>query len=171
MKPGDHPEFYRLAPPGSATRESSILLNGEGRFYHEGGRVEHQGIHRAFASWIRRHPDDGRFILSNEYDWCYFTVEVVPYFVSDVAPADDGVLRATLFDGTEEAFDPRSLVVDDDGFLRVRVKGGTFEARLLRRAQLALEPLLDEDEAGGVVLVWDSARYPIRAQAPIPQLG
>ena len=36
---------------------------------------------KAFAKWVRRHPDDGRWILSNGYDWCYFTVEDTGYFV------------------------------------------------------------------------------------------
>ena len=35
------------------------------------------GLARALASWIARHPDDGRFILTNGYDWTYFTVEKI----------------------------------------------------------------------------------------------
>jgi hypothetical protein len=26
-------------------------------------------------SWIARHPHDGRLILTNGYDWCYFQAE------------------------------------------------------------------------------------------------
>ena len=33
------------------------------------------GLHR----WIGRHPDDGRYVLKNGYDWSYFTVDDAPY--------------------------------------------------------------------------------------------
>ena len=49
----------------------------------------------AFASWITTHPDDGRFILTNGYDWTYFTVKDAPFFVKRVFSTPAGpVLRA-----------------------------------------------------------------------------
>src|SRR5205809_4885030 len=80
MRPGDHPEFFRFPAPEGRSRESSIVLDREGRFHHNGALVEHPGMARAFASWIDLHPDDGRFILNNGYDWSYFRVEDVPFF-------------------------------------------------------------------------------------------
>src|SRR3954468_16729478 len=79
MKPGDHPDFFRFAPPPGASRESAIVLDREGRFWHEGERVEHPALERALRGWIARHPDDGRLILTNGYDWCYFRAEGAPY--------------------------------------------------------------------------------------------
>ena len=84
MRPGDHPEFFRFPAPEGRSRESSIVLDAQGRFHHDGELVEHPGMARAFASWIDRHPDDGRFILNNGYDWSYFRVEDVPFFVLGV---------------------------------------------------------------------------------------
>ena len=69
MTPGDHPDFYRLAPPPGASRESTIVLDGEGRFWHDGEHVDHPALEQALRSWIGRHPDDGRLILTNGYDW------------------------------------------------------------------------------------------------------
>lgn len=160
MKPGDHPEFYRFPAPGGASRESDIVLDAEGRFYHEGAPIEHPGMHRAFASWIRRHPDDGRYILSNDFDWCYLTVEGTPSFVQGVRGASSGI-ELTLFDGRRELLDPTTLTLGDDGVLRARVRGGDYEARFLRQAQLELGPWLDADGEGGFVLVVGESRYPI----------
>src|SRR5688572_29087087 len=110
MKPGDHPEFFRLPPPPGQSRESGIVLDAEGRFWHRGERVQHPRMEAAFATWIRRHPDDGRYVLSNGYDWSYFEVQGTPFFVRGVA-AEPAGLRLTLSDGSEELLDPTTLRV------------------------------------------------------------
>jgi uncharacterized protein len=162
MKPGDHPEFFRLPPPPGRSRESTIRLDGEGRFFHDGARVEHAGMATAFASWIARHPDDGRFILSNGYDWTYFQVDDVPFFVERLRATPGGVVLG-LFDGTEEPLDASTLALDAEGRVRVRVKGGAFDAKLTRAAQLALAPFLEESPGGGVSLVISGVRYGLPA--------
>ena len=64
MKPGDHPDFFRSAAPPGASRESTIVLTRDGIFLHDGAPVEHRALAKALASWIAKHPDDGRFILT-----------------------------------------------------------------------------------------------------------
>ncbi|HSC86511.1 MAG TPA: hypothetical protein VLC09_04545 [Polyangiaceae bacterium] len=151
MKPGEHPEFFRFPAPEGRSRESSIVLDGSGRFWHEGELVEHAGMARAFASWIRRHPDDGRFILSNDYDWTYFTVEDVPYFVRHLR-VDEAGAKLQLSDGSDEPLDVASLREGRGGALYCRVKQGAFEARFTPEAQTLLAPLLEEDSDGRVVV-------------------
>jgi len=157
MRPSDHPDFFRLPAPEGRSRESSIRLDREGRFFHDGEPVTHRGMARAFAGWIARHPDDGRFILTNGYDWTYFTVEGTPFFVEGVRASDDGPLLV-LFDGDEELLDPDALHLGADGVLATRVKGGSFDARFSRAAQLELSPWLEEERGGGIVLVTPHAR-------------
>ena len=142
MKPGDHPEFFRFAPPPGASRESTIVLDREGRFFHDGQRVEHPALEKALRSWISLHPDDARPILTNGYDWCYFRPEDTPLFVDAVVPHEDGTATLRLFDGTEEPLAPESLTIDSDGVVCARVRHGTMEARFLRHAQTGLAPLL-----------------------------
>lgn len=141
MKPGDHPDFFRFAPPPGASRESTIAIDREGRFWHDGERVENAAIERALAGWVARHPDDGRTILTNGWDWCYVTVEDAPFAVRALR-LDDGAPRMALSDDTEEPIDPSALSVAEDGVVYARVKGGTFEARFTRHAQTSLAPLL-----------------------------
>ena len=43
MRPADHPEFFRLPAPEGRSRESTIVLDAEGRFHHDGELVEHPG--------------------------------------------------------------------------------------------------------------------------------
>jgi uncharacterized protein len=145
VKPGDHPEFFRFPAPEGASRESTIRLDGEGRFFHEGNLVEHPGLAAAMSTWIRRHPDDGRFILSNGYDWTYFTVDDAPFFVRRLDP-DGGKAWLELSDGTREEWDPGRSFVGEGGALYAEVKakaeGGPFLAKFTRHAQASLEPLL-----------------------------
>jgi hypothetical protein len=146
VKPGDHPDFYRFAPPPGTSRESAIFLDREGRFWHEGARVDHPALEQALRTWIGRHPDDGRLILTNGYDWCYFRAEAAP-FVVDALRIEEGdrvVLR--LFDGTEEPLDPSTLSMDAEGVVHARAKGGRFDARFSRHAQTQLAPVLVGDD-------------------------
>jgi uncharacterized protein len=145
VKPGEHPEFFRFPAPEGASRESTIRLDAEGRFFHEGEPVAHPGLAAAMHTWIRRHPDDGRFILSNGYDWTYFTVEDAPFFVVSIHEKDGG-LELELSDRTREAWDPARSRLGPDSALYAEVKretpGGPFDAKFTRHAQTALAPFL-----------------------------
>lgn len=147
MKPSDHPEFFRFPAPEGRSRESSIVLTADGRFFHEGEPVTHPGMHQAFASWLQRHPDDGRYILSNGYDWTYLTVEGPGRFVRAVRSAD-GRPELVLLDGVELPLDPRGLRSDAEGKLSVALARGE-PASFTAAAQLQLAPWLVERD--GVV--------------------
>jgi hypothetical protein len=145
MKPGDHPEFFRFPAPEGRSRESTIRLDAEGRFWHEGRQVDHPGLAAAFHSWISRHPDDGRYILTNGYDWTYFTVDDAPYFVRSLRMEPDRI-ALRLSDGTEEDWVPETTRQGPDGALYASVKragrGGPFEAKFTRHAQSSLAEVL-----------------------------
>ena len=151
MKPGDHPDFFRIAPPPGTSRESTIVLDREGRFWHDGQRVEHPALDRAMRSWIAAHPDDGRPILTNGYDWCYFRPEDAAMFV-DALRISDGAVTLVLFDGSEENLDPATLMTGPDDVVYAKVKGGKLDARFSRHAQTQLAPLLVQGEPPRVVI-------------------
>jgi len=169
MKPGEHPEFFRFPAPEGRSRESTIRLDASGRFWHDGRRVEHAGLAAAFHSWISRHPDDGRYILTNGYDWSYFTVEDAPYFVRAVRIEPQRV-ALLLSDGTEEEWDPESTRVGPGGALYAAVKresaGGPFGAKFTQHAQASLAPVLVEGEGQGE---GDGAQAP--GTAPSVRIG
>ena len=164
MKPGDHPEFFRFPPPPGRSRESRIVLDEQGRFWNEGVRLEHEGMARAFAGWIRRHPDDGRFILSNGYDWTYFTVKDAPFLVRHVEITADGAILG-LFDGSEELLDPASVRVSEEGVLYAMVKGGTLEARFAPAAQAQMVDLVTEGDDGEPRIVGKGGLHAVHPRA------
>ncbi len=158
MKPGDHPEFFRFPAPEGRSRESEIRLDAEGHFHDHGAQVEHARLEQAMHTWIARHPDDGRYILTNGYDWTYFTVDDAPYFVRAVRLDGDQVILA-LSDGTEEPLVPGETggkpaatggASSEALYTPVKrgAKGGPFEAKFTRHAQTSLAPVLVADDGG-----------------------
>jgi hypothetical protein len=163
MKPGDHPDFFRLAPPPGTSRESTIVLDRHGVFFHDGVAIERSALARALASWVALHPDDGRTILTNGYDWCYFRAEDTPLFVEAVLGAEEGsAVLLRLSDGSEEPLDPALLSEGEDGVVYARVRGGALEARFLRHAQTQLAPLLVGVEPSRVRVGEREAILPLR---------
>lgn len=162
MKPGDHPEFFRFPAPEGRSRESSIVLARDGRFFHEGAPVEHAGMRKAFASWLRRHPDDGRPILSNGYDWTYLTVEGAERFVLSIR-GRAGRPELTLLDGSELPLDPSRLTCDAEGKLWLQLPDGE-RACFTAAAQLDLAPWLREQD-GAIGLEIEGGFWPIAGAA------
>lgn len=173
MKPADHPEFFLRPPPPGRSRESTLRLDREGRFWHDGKRVEHGGMAQSFASWMDRHPVDGRFILNNGYDWSYLEVEDAPCHVrtlhgsglpAPATPADVPMLELT--DGSREPLDPSTLWEGPEDALYCLVRGGRFPARFSRGAQLALAPYLVETSEGKVAVAIGERVHPVGSAAP-----
>jgi hypothetical protein len=79
--------------------------------------VQHAGLQAAAHSWISRHPDDGRYILTNGYDWTYFTVDDAPYCVQALRLEPDRIVLI-LGDGTEEAWAPDATRIGADSAQR-----------------------------------------------------
>lgn len=163
MKPGDHPDFFRVAPPPGTSRRSTIRLDREGRFSHDGVRVEPGALHRALTSWIARHPDTGELILTNGYDWCTFEVEDAPFIVEALALDPEGLVLLTLSDESTEPLDPTTLCVGEADVVYARVKGGAFDARFSRHAQTSLAPLLVEADPPTIQIA--GRAYAIRERA------
>lgn len=160
MRPADHPDFFRFPAPEGRSRESTIRLDGEGRFFHDGQLVEHRGLARALAAWVARHPDDGRYILTNGYDWTYFTVDDTPCFVHavHVREASGSEPRTSrvvleLTDGTEEPLVAADTRMAEDGSVTTLVKrdapSGAFRARFQRPALVDLAELLEDPPSAG----------------------
>src|SRR5689334_3417614 len=117
------PGMSNAQPPFPLTRETTIRLDRDGVFWHDGARVEHPGLARAFASWISIDPESGRYILKNDINWCFITVEDAPLLVRGVSVARDG-FDVVLSDETRERLDPRTLRLDADDVPYCDVRGG-----------------------------------------------
>ena len=165
MKPGEHPEFFRFPAPEGRSRESKIRLDGEGRFHDNDAPVEHPKLAAALHTWIGRHPDDGRYMLTNGYDWTYFTVDDVPFFVRSVKHVD-GDAMLVLSDESEEPLDPATVTIGPRGDLYLKIqrpnadkaKAGPFDAKMTQFAQTQLGDFLTQDGDAVVLTTRRGAR-------------
>lgn len=165
MKPGEHPEFFRFPAPEGRSRESKIRLDAEGRFFDNDAPVEHPKLAAALHTWIGRHPDDGRYMLTNGYDWTYFIVDDVPFFVRSIKNVD-GDAMLVLSDESEEPLDPGTVTTGPRGDLYLEIqrpnadkaKVGPFKAKMSRFAQTQLGDFLTQDGDAVVLTTRRGAR-------------
>jgi hypothetical protein len=143
------------------TRESTIRIDRDGRFWHAGAPVTHPGLARAFAQWIATDPETGRYILKNPIDWCFITVDDAPLCVRAIEPDAAGGLVLQLSDDSREPLDPASLRIDEDDVPYCHVHAGTLPARFSSQAAFAL--LERVDDAGALEVAGRS--YPLRRVA------
>ncbi|HKA90833.1 MAG TPA: hypothetical protein VKE22_24390 [Haliangiales bacterium] len=122
------------APPFPLSRETRIRLDRDGVFWSEGQRLGHPGLQRAFARWIDVDPETGRYILKNDVNWAFLTVDDAPYVVRGIDA--NGLLA--LSDDSVEPLDPATLRIDDDDVPYCDVKGGRMPARFAHAAAFAL---------------------------------
>lgn len=139
------------------TREDSgIKLDAEGRWWHDGERVEHPKIAAAFDAGLRP-TDDGRFTLVVGDDWCFVEVQGPAYRVVEAWPLE-GQARVELSDGSHEQLDPSTLSIDLTGVLTCRVKSGRALARFSRSAQVRIGACLEAQD-GKVFLRLAAQRF------------
>lgn len=155
----------RVSPEDQAAflervRRSGISVDRQGRFWHEGQEVKHLGLKQALFRWLDRlPPPEDRYVLRLDAQrFAYLEVEDTPLVATSLRLAGERALLG-LQDGSEEALDPATLTVDDQGILRCRVRGGRLEARLDTAASAVLA---DRIEDGGLRLA--GALTPISAR-------
>lgn len=146
------PSFDWNTPvPAPFTRESSIRLDKRGKFWHNGNEVEHAGLERAMHAWIKKHPENKRFVLENGYDWCYLTVDCTPFLVVAIH-YDEGAFITTLSDGTRAPLLVGSLRLNAEGDILCDVKldrtDGPYEARFDTYAATQLSEWLTDSPNG-----------------------
>ena len=164
--------FFARPPPPGRSRESSIVLDERGRFWHDGELVRHGPMHDAFSRWVDRHPKDGRFILNNGYDWSYISVAGAPFQVLRVSrETPRGVAWLELSDGTCEPLDAAQCWFGREGVVWTRVKQGRFTARMTPAAQLGLAEWLEEGDEGEIFLRVGQTRHRMTERPPDSEPG
>jgi hypothetical protein len=128
-------------------RESGIRLDREGRFWHEGAEITHEGLRRALLKWLDR-LEDGRSILrldANQY--AYVDVDDAHLLAMSAQWRGDRAF-VTLNDSTEEELAYGTLRTTADDALYCSVRGGRLEARVTTPAYYVLTERVEETPGG-----------------------
>ncbi len=142
-------------------RQSGLSIDREGRFWHEGAQVAHDGLRRALFRWLDRlPPPGGRHILRlDENRYVYIEVADTPIVATSLRWSGETAWLG-LTDGSEEALDPHTLTLDEAGVLRCRVRGGRLLARLATSAAVGLSERI-ETTPDGTFLRASGGAFPI----------
>lgn len=138
------PEPVRRAL-ASGMKLERITLDSEGRWFHEGGPIEHPRIVDLFDRSIERTPG-GTFVLHVAPFTYPIEVEDAPLQVRQIELEGEppASVRLWLSDGSEETLDPKTLrYVPERGFY-CQVKDGLMTARFSRPAYYKLAEHVDE---------------------------
>jgi hypothetical protein len=130
--------------PG-ATRETTIRVDPQGGFWHDGQPVTHPGLARAFAKWVDVDAESGRYILRNDINWAFITVDYAPLVARAAAVDGDGVLLS-LSDGESERLDVATLRLEPGDVPYCDVRGGKLPAKLLPGAAYVVLDWLGDRE-------------------------
>jgi uncharacterized protein len=125
-------------PPFPFSRETTIRIDEQGVFWHDGQKVTHPGLATSFARWIDVDPETGRYILKNSINWAFITVEDAPLVVRSVSTGADGGILVALSDATTEPLDTGTLRLEPGDVPYCDVRGGRLPARFLPQAAFAL---------------------------------
>lgn len=145
-------------------RQTGIRLDREGRLWHEGAQITHDGLRRALLRWIDHRESDGRPILRlDDKRYAYIDIEDAALLVTALWWENDRAYVA-INDGTEAELDYASVAYQPtDNALYCRVRDGRLEARITTQATYVLARHIHE-ERGEFVLCAAGQRFPIRSR-------
>ena len=151
----EHPEL----PP------CLIHVDKEGRMWHLGAEMVHQGINQLLREHVRL-DEHGWYIIDFHGQRCYVEVEDTFFVITRLeerpaGPDDPPDLFIRLNDNTEEELDPATLSQAEDHVLYARIKDGRFPARFLRPAYYQLAGHIEE-RGGRFVLPYKGRDFPIQ---------
>lgn len=141
-----------------------ILIDKEGRWYHEGVEMIRRDFIRLFYENMKM-DSMGRYVIDWGGKQCYVEVEDTAFVVWNMAYQDatrDTEAKAILFlsDDSREDLVPETLWIGKDNVMYCKVKISTFPARFSRAAYYSLAVLIQEEE-NAFYLPLNGKRYKI----------
>jgi len=141
-----------------------IYVDEEGRMWHRGAEMIHQGINLLMAEHV--HLDEkGRYIIDYQGKKCFVEVEDTFFVIARLdhragTSESPEAYLITLNHGFQEELQPASLRLGRDNILYATVRDGRFTARFLRKSYYQLAEFLVEKD-GGFFLPLDGKFYPV----------
>jgi hypothetical protein len=135
----------------TAIHAGRIRFGKDGRWYCDGEPIANRAICQLYARAMTVDPD-GRARLVLGDDRAEVEIEDTPWVVTGIDGDPSGGFTVVLNDETREPLDPTTLWVSAQHVPYCRVKGGRYEARLLRNAYYALVRHAEPGPGGTCVL-------------------
>ncbi len=151
-------EEYPKLPP------CLILIDKEGRMFHEGAEMTNKGINGFLLSKLSLNGQ-GQYIIELKDQKCWVEVEDTPLVIQRVTEDGSGNPVLSLTDGREEPLDPALVWTGPKNVLYTKVRQGTIPARFNRPAYYQAAEWIRETDHG-FALVVGGRMYPIQEGHP-----
>lgn len=142
--------------------QERIRLDKEGNWYYGDAPIIHPKISNLFSSSIESSKDGG-FILNIDGETCEIDVEDTPFMVTDIDLSETSGQKQFIIqlnDLTREILNLDSIMIGKDNVLYCKVKGGTYDARFLRKSYHFLTRYVEEDiEHNEYYIAMNDKRY------------
>jgi uncharacterized protein len=151
-------------PGGSDIPPCQIYVDEDGRLWHQGAEMIHEGINSLLMEHVDM-DDRGRYIIHFQGQRCYVDVADT-FFVIRRVETPEAVnghrpyFSIILNDGSREVLDPATLSQSANHVLYARVKEGRFPARFLRQSYYQLAEHVKEHN-GRFFLPVNGKDYPL----------
>ena len=139
-----------------------IKVDKEGRLWHLGAEMTHQGINRLIMDHVEL-DERGRYVVLFRDQRCFVEVEDTFFVIRglDAQLDSEGQIQALtiiLNDDSREILDPATLHQNQDNVMYARVKDGRFPARFLRPSYYQLAEYVTE-RSGRLILTIKGRDY------------
>ena len=137
--------------------DSGMVIDREGRWFHDGRRIEREALVRLFASVLRREPD-GHHVLVTPVEKLDIAVELAALRITAMSHEGDGEARRIAFqvnDGSALILGPDHPLRFVDGLPLVTVRGG-IGASLERPVWYELAELALQSKPPGI---WSGGHF------------
>ena len=141
-----------------------ILIDKDGRMYHQGAEMINQGINSFLLANLKQ-DDQGRYIIRLNDQQCWVEVEDTPLVVQRVDQDGHDRLLLSLTDGSREPLDPELVWVGPGNVLYTKVRQGTIPARFNRPAYYQAAQWVQETPQG-FALGLGGKLFPLREGHP-----
>jgi hypothetical protein len=147
------------AKHGHAIPPCEILIDKEGRWFHNGVEIIRRDFIQLFSGHMER-DGQGRYILTWEGKPCFVEVEDTAFVVRRV-DEENGSFSLHLSDDSIEDLLPETLSVGPDNIPYCMVKNGRFSARFTRTAYYQIARYIEGGEGPGFFLRVGGKKHPI----------
>ncbi len=137
----------------------NIRIDKEGRWFYENQEIINENILSAFCNALEK-DGDGRYRIVIEPEVCYVEVEDTPFVVASIRGDTKNGLSVLLNTSAVHELDPSTLSIGESNVLYCTLPDG-MRVRFSRAAYYALALMMEEDEAGSIVLKTGNAVHMI----------
>lgn len=141
------------------TETCKIRIDKEGKWYYNENEIVNPLILESFCNCLEK-DEEGRYRIALGQEICYLEIEDTPFIVASLRGEPETGLSVLLNTGCLHELDPDTLCIGVDNVMYCTLSDD-MKVRFSRAAYYMLALMMEEDEAGNIVLKTGKKNYRI----------